>query len=70
MKQRSHQGTLKRVKVRGGKKGKRNTLLHVAAGRGHFNAREPGKVTTGKRRQVTLSESYRRSVKVLLPGTR
>jgi ribosomal protein L35 len=70
MKQRSHQGTLKRVKIRGGKKGKRNTMLHIAAGRGHFNAREPGKVTAGKRRHARLSESYRKSVKVLLPGTR
>lgn len=70
MKQHSHQATAKRIKIRGGKKGERSTLLHIAAGRDHFNAREPGKVTAGKRRHITLSESYRKSIKVLLPGTR
>lgn len=70
MKPKTHKATAKRVKVVKGKKGAKSKLMHIAAGRDHFNAREPGSVTSGKRRDTHLSESYRKSVKVLMPGTK
>lgn len=70
MKQKTHKATAKRVKLVKGKKGAKTKLMHIAAGRDHFNSREPGKVTRGKRRATHLSESYRKSVKVLIPGVK
>ncbi len=70
MKPHVHQATAKRLKIIKGKKGAKAKIMHIQAGRDHFNAREPGKVTRGKRRVVTLSGSYRKSVQVLVPGTK
>lgn len=62
-------GKLKTVKaaakrIRLTKNGK---ILKKTAGQGHFNSREPGKVTRNKRRLQTLGETNARNVKRLLP---
>lgn len=55
----------KRVKVT--KSGK---LLVRKGGQDHFNARDTGNVTKGKRRDMTLSDANRRNLKALLPHNR
>ncbi|MBI2552279.1 50S ribosomal protein L35 [Candidatus Uhrbacteria bacterium] len=42
-------------------------VLIRKGGQDHFNAREPGKVTREKRRDVSLSEHHAPNVKKLLP---
>jgi ribosomal protein L35 len=70
MKPKTHKATAKRLKLTKATKGRRMKIMHIAAGRDHFNAREPGSTTRGKRRATHLSESYRKSVKVLVPGVK
>lgn len=36
------------------------------AGQDHFNSRDPGKITRKKRRDTSLSESYTKTVKMLI----
>lgn len=58
----TNQFLAKRVKItRTGKIKKRK------AGQDHFNARESGKVTRNKRRDVNVSKTYHDSIKTLLP---
>lgn len=63
MKPKTHQATAKRLHVT-----KRGTVLHRAAGQDHFNARESGVTTRGKRRDRALSRAFRKTVSVALPG--
>jgi len=53
--------TAKRIK-----KTKRGKLIARSAGQDHFNSREPGKVTTNKRRDLVLHKSHNK-LKSLIP---
>lgn len=55
-----HNAMAKRFKVT-----KTGKVLKRAAGQDHFNARESGKVTRAKRRDVRMSESYGRTIRRL-----
>lgn len=56
----TYQAGAKRMRVTKNKK-----VVHRTAGQDHFNSRESGKVTKGKRRNRVLSGSYTRSVKTM-----
>ena len=63
MKAKTKKAFAKRIKVtRTGK------LLKRHGGQDHFNTRDSGKQTTKKRRDTNMSESFRRSLKSLLPN--
>ena len=62
MKLKTHKATAKRIRV--SKKGK---ILKKKAGQDHFNARESGKVTRGKRRITKVSDSNKKRIKQALP---
>ncbi len=63
MKFKTHKAMAKRITVtKGGK------MLKRKAGQDHFNSRESGNTTRNKRRDVTLSGSYRRTVKIEIPN--
>ncbi len=61
MKTKTHKGTVKRFKVT-----KLGKVLKRCAGQNHFNSRDSGKITRKKRRDVSLSESFVRTVKLLI----
>ncbi len=63
MKAKTKKAFAKRIKVT-----KNGKLLKRHAGQDHFNARDTGKVTKKKRRDTNMSESYRHSLKSLLPN--
>lgn len=60
MKPKTYKAAAKRLRITRNKK-----IVHKTAGQDHFNTRESGKVTRGKRRARTLSQSYMRSVKTM-----
>jgi large subunit ribosomal protein L35 len=59
----THKATAKRFKLTGRKK-----LLKRAAGQDHFNSRETGVRTMGKRRDVELHHTLDRSVRRMVPA--
>ncbi|MBE7524967.1 50S ribosomal protein L35 [candidate division WWE3 bacterium] len=61
MKQKTKKTVSKRFRVSA--KGK---LLRRKGGQDHFNSREPGKVKRNKRRDETMSDSYEKSIKMLM----
>lgn len=61
MKTKTHQATAKRLKVT-----KTGKIMKRYAGQDHFNSRDPGKITRKKRRDTSLSESYTKTVKMLI----
>ena len=63
MKAKTKKAFSKRIKVT-----KNGKMLIRKGGQDHFNSRDSGKVTKKKRRDSSLSESYRHSVKSLLPN--
>ena len=63
MKAKTKKAFAKRIKVT-----KNGKLLKRAAGQDHFNARDTGTQTKRKRRDTDMSESYRHSLKSLLPN--
>lgn len=63
MKSKTKKAFAKRIKVT-----KNGKLLKRHAGQDHFNARDNGKVKSKKRRDTNMSESYRHSLKSLLPN--
>jgi len=63
MKAKTKKAFAKRIKVT-----KNGKMLIRKGGQDHFNSRDNGKVTKNKRRDSSLSESYRHSVKSLLPN--
>jgi len=65
MKLKTHQTTAKKIKVTGGKRKKKFITKH--AGQDHFNARESGNTTTGKRRDIILSKVNKGNIRKLLP---
>ncbi len=58
----THKAVAKRIKVT-----KTGKLLKLKAGKNHFNSRESGKVTRNKRRDVTLGNTFAKSMKALMP---
>lgn len=44
---------------------KSKKILMRAGGQNHFNARDTGKATRNKRRDVELSKTFRKTVKIL-----
>lgn len=58
--QKTHQATAKRFKIT-----KTGKVLKRYAGQDHFNTRDSGKITRKKRRDVSLSESFTKTVKTL-----
>lgn len=62
MKLKTHKTIAKRVKLT--KSGK---LLKRKNGQDHFNSRESGKVTRNKRRDLSVSESYKKNILSLMP---
>jgi len=61
MKQKTSKTLAKRVVVtKGGK------LLKRKGGQDHFNSRESGKVTRNKRRDLSVSKVYTRTIKSLI----
>ena len=63
MKAKTKKAFAKRIKVT-----KNGKLLKRHGGQDHFNSRDSGKVTKKKRRDTSMSESYRHSLKSLLPN--
>lgn len=61
MKRKTHKATAKRFKVTGQKR-----LIKRAAGQDHFNAREGGKITRGKRRDVALAAVDDKNIRKLI----
>lgn len=61
MKQKTHKATAKRFKVTGRKK-----LLKRASGQDHFNSRESGNITRGKRRDVGLASVDEKNIRKLI----
>ena len=63
MKAKTKKAFAKRIKVT-----KNGKMLIRKGGQDHFNSRDTGTVTKRKRRDSNLSESFRHSVKSLLPN--
>ncbi|MDP2683581.1 MAG: 50S ribosomal protein L35 [bacterium] len=62
----THKATVKRYRFSGAKKGKKK-IIRRQAGQDHFNARESGKVTMNKRRDVRAHKSTTKTIKTLTP---
>lgn len=58
----THKATSKRMKITKGDK-----IKQRKAGQGHFNSRESGNTVRAKRKDVTTSKSYKRTIKSLMP---
>ena len=63
-KRKTHKATAKRLRLTGGKKKK---FMKRTAGQNHFNSRERGTTTMGKRRDFELHSTTVANVKSLLP---
>lgn len=61
MKLKTHKAMSKRVRVT-----KTGKVTKRKAGQNHFNARESGKTTRNKRRDVTMSTSHMKAYRTLL----
>lgn len=59
----THKATAKRFKVTGRKK-----LMKRKAGQDHFNSRDAGVRTMGKRRDIELHKSLRKNVGKIVPS--
>lgn len=62
MKLKTHKLVAKRFHIT-----KKTKLLKRYAGQDHFNARDPGKITRKKRRDVKISKAHKRTLKKLIP---
>ena len=72
MKLKTRKSIAKRFKLSGKKPnrwGKRAKLIRKSAGQDHFNAREPGKTTTKKRRRHSAFVSDHKNIRRLVPYT-
>ena len=58
----THQATAKRFKITKNKK-----IIHRKAGQDHFNARESGVITRGKRRDILANFTEDKIIKQLMP---
>lgn len=66
-KMKTHKAATKRLRVTGAKKGKRKVMRRYAA-QDHFNAREKGKATRNKRRDLQIPKTEIESLRLLLPN--
>lgn len=58
----THQATAKRFKITKNKK-----VIHRKAGQDHFNARESGKITVKKRRDLKAAKADLKIIKQAMP---
>ncbi len=58
----THKATAKRFKIT-----KNNKIKQRKAGQDHFNARESGKTTRNKRRDIDTHKSVEKTIKSLMP---
>lgn len=63
MKAKTHKMAAKRFKVT-----KKAKILKRYAGQDHFNTRNPGSITRKKRRDIAVSKSFDKTVKILVGG--
>jgi large subunit ribosomal protein L35 len=61
----THQATAKKFTIT-----KRGKVMKRKAGQDHFNARESGKITRAKRRDVQLTSTHFKRIKQAMPGCR
>ncbi|MFA5129169.1 MAG: 50S ribosomal protein L35 [Patescibacteria group bacterium] len=61
MKVKTHKLVAKRFKVT-----KKSKVLKRCAGQDHFNTRDAGKITRKKRRDVSLSDSFNKTVRTAI----
>ena len=61
-KQKTIKAVAKRFKIT-----KTGKVMKKKAGKGHFNSREPGKVTRAKRRTTKMGESMTKNIKRFMP---
>ncbi len=62
-KMKTHKATAKRFTIT-----RKNKFLVRKAGQDHFNARESGKTTRNKRRDIQFSQSFKKTLDVALPN--
>ncbi|MEK7569856.1 MAG: 50S ribosomal protein L35 [Patescibacteria group bacterium] len=62
----THKATAKRFRRSGAKKGSQK-IMRRAAGQDHFNARESGNITRGKRKDKEAHPTNVRAIKQLTP---
>lgn len=58
----THKATAKRFIIT-----KKKKIKQRKGGQDHFNAREPGKVTRRKRRNIDTHKSLKKTIKTLMP---
>ncbi|MBP9869204.1 50S ribosomal protein L35 [Patescibacteria group bacterium] len=58
----THKAISKRIRVT-----KTGKLLKLHGGQGHFNARNPGKITRKKRRDQSVAAVYAKNLKQFMP---
>jgi len=58
----THQATAKRFKIT-----KNNKIIKRKAGQDHFNSRESGVVTRGKRRDIGIAKTEHKVIRQLMP---
>jgi len=61
MKQKTRKTVSKRFRITPNGK-----IIRRKGGQGHFNSREPGKVTRNKRRDEEMSKSFEKNIKILI----
>ena len=61
-KMKTHKATAKRFKITGG-----NKVTKRRAGQDHFNAKESGKITRRKRRDVNVDKTQVNNIKTFIP---
>lgn len=61
MKIKTHKAASKRIKIT------KNKMIKRTSGQDHFNARETGKVGTGKKRMSTIAKVDQKIIKKLMP---
>ncbi len=64
-KMKTHKGTLKRVKITGGKR--KSKIIKKKCGQNHFNSKESGNKTRSKRRAVSIAKVDEKNYKAMLP---
>lgn len=65
MKLKTHKATAKKIKITRGKHHKK--FMTKRAGQDHFNARESGNTTRGKRKPQELAQVNRRTAERMMP---
>jgi large subunit ribosomal protein L35 len=58
----THKSTAKRFTIT-----KTDKIIRRKAGQDHFNSREPGRIVSAKRRDISVNKSDHRNIKTLIP---